>query len=577
MSTASNPFQYEAANNLPDDLLLDTYVEDYNFSRFILSKRNIMLVGERGSGKTMTLLYNSLRVQLEKHKRGGSAHPLDLIGVYIPCNTPLTHRKEYQLLDAFKAGALSEHFLVLAVLYNLADTLLHVPETLESGEQAKVREELDYLLGIKIGPNDSVYEGLRNWVQREIIATQRKVNDWSSDGFYDDCLSFGSGVMPILGCLRRIPGLKKSHFLLMIDDAHDLNVHQSRSLNSWIAYRDHAYFSFKVASAKVGQPDFITTTGASILEGHDFTTIDMEQPLQTATSDFGRLAALIVEKRLKGSGIDKTAHEFFPISSQLESDMSKCREGVKASATVEHPDWPPSRVDDYVYKFGRAEYFRSRPSKANRPAYSGFDTLVYLSTGVVRNLLEPCYQMYDAVQSKRADEAGGAEGVHVIPPDEQTDILMRLSERMWSRLKDGLDRSIDGCSSKQAKQIASLFDKLAAHFRHRLLHHRSEPQANSFSITGLSDEIAGELMPLLDIARKAQLLYERIGPAKDRGLREKYYVPNRMLWPSIGLDLHGQHARASLKAKDLLAAANGKEIPSGGRTEPDEDQLELFS
>ena len=51
-------------------------------------------------------------------------------------------------------------------------------------------------------------------------------------------------------------------------------------------------------------------------------------------------------------------------------------------------------------------------------------------------------------------------------------------------------------------------------------------------------------------------------------------MPNRMLWPSIGLDLHGQHARASMKAKDLLAAANGKDIPV--KTEAPENQMELF-
>ena len=78
------------------------------------------------------------------------------------------------------------------------------------------------------------------------------------------------------------------------------------------------------------------------------------------------------------------------------------------------------------------------------------------------------------------------------------------------------------------------------------------------------------------------MLYERIGPAKDRGLREKYYVPNRMLWPSIGLDLHGQHARASLKAKDLLAAADGRDIPvkkepKDVKTEPKDNQMEMFN
>jgi hypothetical protein len=169
--------------------------------------------------------------------------------------------------------------------------------------------------------------------------------------------------------------------------------------------------------------------------------------------------------------------------------------------------------------------------------------------------------MYDAVQSHHSEGEKSGKPIPEIPPEEQTNIIMRQSEALWGRLKEGLDRSIDGCSSKQARQIANLFEKLAAYFRHRLLHHESEPQANSFSITGMTPALESELSPLLVIARKAQLLYVRLGAAKAAGLRETYYVPNRMLWPSIGLDLHGQHARASLKAKDLLAAAEGREIP----------------
>ena len=75
--SSNNPFQYEAANNLSEEMIAAFYVEDFNFSRVIQSKRNILLVGERGSGKTMTLLYNSLRVQLAKHAKEGTAQTLD--------------------------------------------------------------------------------------------------------------------------------------------------------------------------------------------------------------------------------------------------------------------------------------------------------------------------------------------------------------------------------------------------------------------------------------------------------------------------------------------------------------------
>jgi hypothetical protein len=94
------------------------------------------------------------------------------------------------------------------------------------------------------------------------------------------------------------------------------------------------------------------------------------------------------------------------------------------------------------------------------------------------------------------------------------------------------------------------------------------------SIAELCSAPASEslLVPLFEIARRAQLLYFRSGSSKDDGRRETYYVPNRLLWPIRGLDVVGQHARASLKARDIWAAANGESF----RFPDAEDQGVLF-
>jgi len=63
-----NPFIYESANKLTAKQIADFYIPDYNYSRFLQSRRNIFLEGERGTGKTMTLLYNSLPVRKEMAK-----------------------------------------------------------------------------------------------------------------------------------------------------------------------------------------------------------------------------------------------------------------------------------------------------------------------------------------------------------------------------------------------------------------------------------------------------------------------------------------------------------------------------
>lgn len=100
----NNPFQFGAANDFSPEKVLEYYIEDFNYSRFIHSTRNVFILGERGSGKTMTLLYHTLSTQRCKVKDNCESFPLDYIGVYIPCNTPLIHRTEHELLSSdFKA------------------------------------------------------------------------------------------------------------------------------------------------------------------------------------------------------------------------------------------------------------------------------------------------------------------------------------------------------------------------------------------------------------------------------------------------------------------------------------------
>jgi hypothetical protein len=182
--------------------------------------------------------------------------------------------------------------------------------------------------------------------------------------------------------------------------------------------------------------------------------------------------------------------------------------------------------------------------------------------------------MYDSVYSSR-DNKEKELPITVVPPDVQARVLKEQSEGLWKWVESSLSSSIDNCPLEEAKRIFSLLDNLGRLFRARLLTAKSEPRAVAFSISAMTDEFEEPIMTLLHIARRAQLIYFRMGPAKDGGRRETFYVPNRMLWPIRGLDVVGQHARVSLKAKDVWAAANGQPFPTSDET--GSAQTELFN
>jgi hypothetical protein len=389
-------------------------------------------------------------------------------------------------------------------------------------------------------------------------------------------------VLPLIDLLTSsVEKLAKSHFSLMFDDAEALSDYQNTALNTWIASRDTSKLSFKVATSLVDQKPLCTSTGGSLLERHDFIRVDMEKDFQNTEAAFHKLAKEIVEKRLVKYGINKTAEEFFPINTQMAADLRLAEISARQDAVKRFPDGTSKQIGDYVYKYGRAYYFRSRSSKANRPPYSGFSLIVHVSTGVIRYLLEPCYEMFDAALSRIKDPS---KQIQFVEPSVQTECLEVLSKRRWDWIKQGFNDSIRKCNRVDAKHLFQLLDNLSVFLKYRLQNHRSEPRAITFSVAGQGTFSGTEqLFNLLEIARRAQILFKRTSSGKDDGRRETYYTFDRLLWIERGLDPIGQNACVSVEARYLWSAAfENKPIPTGpkGKIERDKSstrQTEMFS
>ncbi|MDR2653108.1 MAG: hypothetical protein LBC68_12515 [Prevotellaceae bacterium] len=566
-----NPFKSERANALSDEEVLSFYIEDNTYARFIRSKRNIFLVGERGCGKTMALRYNSFGVLCKKAQQDGQNIDFSTIGTHIS-GSPILHKQEYLLLnDDFRRSITCEHFLVLSIMYEMAHSLCNITEIKEIVKQESDRlfQDFEYILGFELRTDYDFFTAVRNFTLHEAKLTQNKINGYDSNEFYENTMSFSSIIIPFIEIIKSIPIFNNSHFLLMIDDAQTMNEYQIKTLNSWIAYRDHSNFSFKVATTKVDRPKFITSTGGTILEGHDFTSIDMEKPFQNPDSDFYILAKKIVKKRLELIDLNSIeVEDFFPENPEFTKSIRECEEAVRKEAEIKYPNGTAKQINDHIYKYARAKYYRDRleekKGKANMPPYSGFKMIVAVSTGIIRNLLEPCFFMFDLAFSNKDTD------IKEISYTIQNQIIIEKSKELWTFTNEGLDSSVENCSSEQAKQISQLFNNLMILFRNRLKSHKSEPRAITFTVSQKTthNQIYNQVRNLLNIARKSQILYTRTSRSKDDGKLETYYIPNRLLFPSFGLDPEGQHAHVSLKATDLWnAAEKNTPIPYGNDSE----------
>lgn len=558
MHKVSNPFEYDAAPNLSPELLIEWFIEDNNFSRFVESSRNVLINGERGSGKSMALIYNSLSYQKLRQTLKDETFPPSHVGIYIPCNTALTHKEEYRLLPEVEQAILSEHNLAYGIGAAIAKDFSGITDDFPKEDLALLIDEFSYLTGVAPSNNQSPFSFLQRAIRDRVKADQLQLAKGNEVELCFETSSFYTLILPILSILKQTTLLRNTHLSLLIDDAHDLNPYQRKVLNSWLGYRDHSIFSFKVAIAGINHYDMRTAFGGTILEGHDYITIDLEQPYQNKESGFGKFARDVVAMRLKNVGIQLPLEEFFPESVTFRKEMEAYEKQTREEAVQKGISPENSKaISDYVYKYARARYFQGRPAKANKPVYSGFDTLVHLSTGVIRHLLVPCYWMFEELQSSSEVNVDTK-----ISSEIQSKIIHDRSGKLWEFIRNKLETQVEGCGKTEAEKLRQLLTKLAEHFRYRLLNHKSEPRVLSFSISGYDQNLRDELDPILRLAQKAQLLYVRNGPAKDGGGREDFYTPNRMLWPEYSLDVVGQHGRASLKAIDLVNATLGRPIPT---------------
>ncbi len=583
----TNPFEFEAALRFTPAEMVDYFIDNNNFARFINSQRNVFLLGDRGTGKTMMLRYYSLPVQAWKNARdsesAASRPELQHLGIYIPCRNPAVTKREPELMEARQNALLmSEHFLVTAVIYAIAESLASVGNLLSSSEERIVRDEIKYLFQWEIADTLPLFEALRSAATRESVAIQRELNRRFLDVYYENAVTFSNAIIPFLDLVtNNVDRLRNAHFSLMFDDADALSNLQNEILNSWIASRNSPKISFKVATSLVDQKPLTTAGGGSLLERHDFIRVDMEADFQSSDTTFHKLATDIVERRLEKAGLlGVSASAFFPINTAMQHDLDAAEAKTRTIAGTVYADGTEKQIRDYVYKYKRAYYFRDRSPKANRPPYSGFDLIVHVSTGVLRYLLEPCYEMYDAAQSRLPKDN---VQVAVIPPSIQTEILADLSKRRWAWIREGFNNSVRGCNRSDSIRIANLVENFALLLTHRLHHHRSEPRAITFFVSAKeSFERTQELLDLLEIARRAQILFKRPGSGKDFGKREDYYIFDRLLWIDRGLDPVGQNASISIEARSLWEAAfenrafPGAVFEKSKRKRKDAAQVELF-
>lgn len=559
----STPFTVQTPEDLSATEAAGLFVETPE-SKTLADPKHTFVHGPRGSGKSMNFRWLMPDVQLLEN--GSRAKLADLpffaahFGVKV---TGLGQLEMSKLRGDARLTILGEHQLVLHMLVALfksfSNTITAI--TLDANEkqecinlfQDKFKEILNQGdVGFSNGRFASIAD-VGNAVQEAIdwidtLATQvqryfaRQVIQlhthlpWS-DPIYD----YSTTLEPIVDLLRNLSFMCKGPVYIFVDDADYLTLEQTSILNSFISRRRVDRICFKVGT-QLSYKHYVAVDGRRIESPHDFSEIRLDIP-QTGDRKkrYHELLSSVIKKRLKSYQIDIPPADYFPEDSKQVEKIKKIADGLKEVHEDKSREY---RAGDMAYRLARPEYMRELggiSKQSQRYSYSGFEQLAHISSGVIRNFLEPASKMFN----EQLDNCPAGTSPSSISPSIQDKVIREESDDFKGNLLAGFRASLPmlfmeverDYQSQLASKLERLVDCLGAAFHAQLMNsEKSERRVFSFA---LSDYPSRNLKETLELGVKEGVLYHHYIGKKDGFGKTDLYILSRRLAPTFKLDPNG--------------------------------------
>lgn len=578
-----NPFGVLSPEQLDASYIADYFVDVFTDLPRLRDKGNTFISGARGTGKSMLL--RSLEPQvLLITKKCESLNDLPYLSVHVPLRKAEFGVTELNRLSGFASVAIGEHLLVMQVIYRLTELLVAIGESIPLSDakafSARFVElftmsggTVDTGIAEKAGGAVSLFSSLNNICENEIISVRqyytrlpfyKEIQDYKGAlvGFLDFLVPLAT-VISNFSIFRQIIPL-----FVMLDDADNLPKHMQRVINSWVSTRSTHVLCLKITT-QLGYATFRTVDNRLIESPHDFSEVNLSAIYTSEHNTYAKRVEEIIRRRLDLAGISRNVLEFFPrdeeqanrleqIEAEIEADF---QERAKEGATRRGS----SRLRDETQRYAVPRLMRELAGTSRSShtySYSGFKSLVDLSSGVVRWFLEPASRMYDRVVSEQ-----GAK-VEFIPVAIQDKVMVEWANEFVQKLSavkidppsDSLAGEDDDASlhaigheTELYERLKNLLDGLGLLFRQRLLDENASEQ-RVFSVV-LRDKPGPQLSEVLDLGLRLGYLQKSDNASKEAiGVRRTRYILARRLGPHYRLDVSGYAAHLSVTSLDLELA-----------------------
>jgi len=564
---ATNPFVVETPEKLTAQQIVDLFIEKFTPIETIKQRKHTFIWGSRGSGKSMMCRYLEPRCQQVKvgELKDFLATDNAFVAIYCPCKEGQVNKSELQLIESSSAAILSEHTLNLIITERLVACLesqfpqdfFDLESLIEFAKRVvKLFDRASVATSLEIADQthdvtNSPLRWLRTIIDAETVKVARFLQRTAirpDSATYEGATSgYNDFLLPLMRYAKLLPGLANCTIFIILDDADRLTKQQQSIINEWIANRDHSTLCFKVSARQDHYKTMMTRSGSSLEQPHDYSQVNVDDFYTSSKTDYWEKVRLIADRRLELANLLTTSVEAFLPADEAESRLySAIRR--KTEEQWEQLATKPGLKSDYVLRMSIPRLFQHLAKVKKRKSYAGFDTLVDLSSGIVRDFLEPCYLMFDVLLGK----GQSAENITSIPSRVQDEVIYQYSEEFLLEKFESLRQEVPPEEWGLLDKLRCLIESLGRLFYTRL-HDPSAAESRVFSIT-VNGAVSSDVREVFRLGEKHRYLQHRTYSSKQGGGREDWYILNRRLCPIYKLDPSGFEGRIQIAAELLTVA-----------------------
>ena len=580
-----NPFGVQNPEHVEPEYIAKNFVEVLTDFPRLHERGNTFIHGARGTGKSMLLRSLEPRVMILQEK-AANLNGLPFLAVHVPLRKADFGAPEINRYKGYAVNAIGEHLLAMHITLRVAELLDSFSAEIPSASANLFWKRFEVLFRIAGGApyvdtdisataDISPFRRVAGICESDIFKVRQYLVRYpfgKSDADYEGALAgFLDFLVPLAREVRQLSGMPNVPLFVMLDDADNLPIPLQRVVNSWVSTRSAGDICLKVTT-QLAYATMRTLDNRIIESPHDYAEVNLSAVYTARFDTYSGRVKEIVRKRLQNAGITASVEEFFPSDAAQDERLKQIAAQISEEHAAKNSEAAaqvgPVRARDEVRRYTVPQFMREIAGSAKSThtySYSGFRSLVDLSSGVVRWFLEPASRMYDRVISEVAERP---EKITEIPASVQDSVIKDWSSEFLEPLTrhtaaipdDQLDLS-EGLESLHAyghetelyMQLRNLIEGLGRLFRSKLLDSQAREQ-RVFSVV-LRDRPSPALQRVLNMGVQLGYLQRSDYAAKEAlGGRRPRYILARRLGPHYKLDISGYAAHLSIMSGVLERA-----------------------